>query len=29
VLSTVWMFNDDGEVPDRHLVVARALLAEL
>lgn len=29
VLSTVWMFQDDGKVPERHLVVARALLPEL
>ena len=29
VLSTVWMFEDDGEVPERHLVVARALLPKL
>ncbi len=29
VLSTVWMFEDDGEVPERHLVVARALVGEV
>jgi hypothetical protein len=29
VLSTVWMFEDDGTVPERHLVVARALLGEV
>ncbi len=29
VLSTVWMFEDDGEVPERHLVVARALAGEV
>jgi streptomycin 6-kinase len=29
VLSTVWMFQDDGRVPEGHLAVARALLGEI
>ena len=29
VLCAVWMFEDDGTVPERHLVVARALLGEV
>jgi len=29
VLSTVWTFEDNGRVPERHLALARALLPEL